>query len=46
MSDTNSILSPDMRKKNIVRTGFLGIIANFFLAGFKVAVGLFQTQLL
>lgn len=45
MSGTNSILSPDMRNKIIVRTGIFGIIANFFLAGFKVAVGLFSNSI-
>ena len=45
MSDTNSILSPDMRNRIIVRTGIFGILANFFLAGVKVAVGLFSNSI-
>ncbi len=33
------------REKKIVRTGILGMVANFFLAGFKTAVGLISNSI-
>ncbi|MCR4743550.1 MAG: cation diffusion facilitator family transporter [Treponema sp.] len=45
MTDNNSILSPETRNKIIVRTGIFGIVANFFLAAFKIAVGLLSNSI-
>ena len=36
---------PISREKKIVRTSFFGIIANFFLAGFKAAIGLLSNSI-